>query len=380
MVGLRSSPGSREAHDRDSPPARQGVGPQADIGGRSLNNFSEPYVPDPASSSSAATGAGRPAPAIPTPLDVVYICGAHRSGATVLGALLAARPEVFFWGEAYRYPRPMFWPGNMVWPKDPTRGCSCGVPADQCPFWTAVRAELEQRAPFLENLERGQRTYESWSALPTRLGSALRHDPALDAHVQRMVEFLRVIAARTEARVLAESSYSAMRGSLYRRAELAGGRVRFVHLVRDGRNFLASELGVLWDPERPARWVRSRTVIVARWVVYNLAAILIGVRDPRSYLRVRYEDLVLRPAETLAKIGAFLDLDLSDVARRVAAREAIPMRHIAAGNRARLRGSVVLRGDLAGLPQLPRSTSALFWALGGWLALLLGYRPGTPVR
>lgn len=324
-------------------------------------------MPDLPSSSSNAAGTGGETPSRPPRVDVVYITGAHRSGATIVGALLGAAPGAFFEGEAYRFPRPIFWQAA------PGRECSCGSPAERCPFWSEIRTELEHPAPLLEELEKGQRRYESWAAFPARVGAALRRNPELDNHVRRMTEFLRVVATRAEARVVVESSYSAMRGSLYRHADLGGGRVRFLHLVRDGRSFLASEHFATSDPEAPPPWLQSSPAIVARWVVFNVAATLLRVRDPGSYLRVRYEDILLRPAETLAQIGAFLDLDLSDVVRSVAMGQAIPMRHIAAGNRVRLLGHFTLRRDLAAPPRLPPSTSILFWVFGGWLAILLGY-------
>lgn len=263
----------------------------------------------------------------------------------------------------------------MFWPGDPERGCSCGVPVDQCPFWTEVRAQLGQRTPLLEELERGQRRYESWAGFWRSWGKRPGLNEGLDAHVSRMEQFLRVIAQQAGAQTIVESSYSAVRGRLYRRADLGGGRVRFLHLVRDGRSFLASERSITFDPEAPWPWLRWSPVIIARWVLFNFAALLLRLRDPGSYLRVRYEELVLRPAETLARIGDFLQLDLTDVARRVTAGEAIPMQHLAAANRMRLLGRVSLRSDMARPPRLPLATSALFWVCGGWLALLLGYRP-----
>ncbi len=325
-------------------------------------------TPPPSSNAAATTG---PTAAASSALDVVYILGAHRSGSTFLGALLGAVPGVFFEGEAYRFPRPIFWPG------DPGRLCSCGEPLDRCTFWSVVKAELEQRSPLLEEVDRGQRRYESWGALSNRLAALVRPDPELTTYVRRMVEFLRTVAAHGEARTVVESSFSSLRGSLYRHADLGGGRLRYLHLVRDGRNFLASEMPITWDPEAPWPWLRTRPVILARWVVGNLSAVLLGFLDPSSYLRVRYEDLLLRPEETMARVGAFLGLDLSGIARNAGSGGVIPMRHIIAGNRLRLVPRLTLRPELSRTPPLSTATTVFFWTFGGWLALLLGYRPGS---
>lgn len=317
----------------------------------------------------------------PTPLDIVYLLGAHRSGSTVVGAMLSAAPGVFFLGEAYRFPTPLFWPPERLktlsWPRDPTVGCSCGVPGAECPFWSEVRKELERRAPLLDRLADGQRRYERWSSLPARARAAVRHDPAWEAHLDRHMEFLRLVADRAGATMLVDGSFSAVRGSLYRSADLQGGRAYFVHMVRDGRSFLDSELHSTGrDPETPTGWLRTLPVILGRWVVYNLAGLWLWIRDPRSYIRIRYEDLMLDPVEALGRIGRFLGIDYSRTAAELAAGNPVEMRHIYAGNRVRLLGRVSLRRELAGPPRLAPAVSAAFWTVAGWLALLFGYRPG----
>ena len=337
-------------------------------------------MPKPSFTSKAST-ASVSAVAKPVPLDIVYLLGAHRSGSTVVGAMLGAAPNVFFLGESYRFPTPLFWPTERLkmlsWPRDPTVGCSCGVPGAQCPFWSEVRQELERRAPFLDRLAQGQRRYEQWTSLPARARAAIRRDPAWEAHLSRHVEFLRLVARRAGATMLVDGSFSAVRGSLYRSADLQGGRVFFIHMVRDGRSFLDSELhSTVRDPETPTGWLRTLPVILGRWMVYNLAGLWLWIRDPRSYIRIRFEEIMLDPAEALGRIGRFLGVDYSRAAAEIAAGEPVEMRHIYAGNRVRLLGRVSLRRDLAGPPRLPTAVSVAFWAVAGWFAILLGYRPG----
>jgi hypothetical protein len=309
-----------------------------------------------------------PSPPARVPV-LVYIAGAHRSGATPLGAILAGHPSIFYGGEMYRFPHPIF---DVP---DPARGCSCGASVETCPFWEQVRTQLDAEPGTLRALRAGQLRFERWRGLPRTLWRWFRADDELREHVHRMGRFIRILADTTGATTVVESSYNPWRGFLYRHPA-SGVDVRFVHLVRDGRSFIASERISTDPPEVPWRWLRATPVIVGRWISYHVLSWVLLRRRGR-YMRVSYEQFVRAPGPTLRRIGVFIGIDLSSVIERVERGEPIPMRHIAAGNRMRLLGSIRL--DLLGArsPELGPVARGLFWVMGGWLALLLGYRPGT---
>ena len=83
-----------------------------------------------------------------------------------------------------------------------------------------------------------------------------------------------------------------------------------IHIIRDGRDVTASLHRIGWI--RPMPWDRSRAFLVPaifwRWIVSK------GRRYGRAlggnYIEVHYEDLVLKPQETLARIGQFIEHDL----------------------------------------------------------------------
>jgi hypothetical protein len=331
----------------------------------------------PVGSSAMAPGDSRKAPEPPAgppplpkdrPIDIVYVVGAHRSGGTVLGTILSGAPGVFYGGELYRFPKPIFTPG------DPRRLCSCGAPVAQCPFWAGVRAETDRRPELLPKLREGQLRTEAWGRLPLTLLRMLFDDRSVDRHAARMEEFARVLADRAGASVVVDSSYSALRGILYRRAGLGGGRVRFIHLVRDGRNFLGSELGPASGTNPAPPWQRTPPAITARWTALHVAAIALCWGRRGTYLRVRYEDLMLRPAESLREIQRFLGIDLSETIHRVESRQPIPMFHICAANRLREAGSLTVRPELSDPPKLSKAQTAVYWTVAGILALAFGYR------
>jgi hypothetical protein len=106
-------------------------------------------------------------------------------------------------------------------------------------------------------------------------------------------------------------------------AELPG--LRFLHVVRDGRDMAFSDNQVQLRKHGdavlgPARGEGEPVRAIALWSAVNLRAADRGENVLRErYLRVRFEDLCAEPAETTARILAFLGLDGD--AERIAADE-----------------------------------------------------------
>jgi hypothetical protein len=92
-----------------------------------------------------------------------------------------------------------------------------------------------------------------------------------------------------------------------------------IHIIRDGRDATASMQRLGWN--RPLLWGRTwaflTNAIYWRWIVSkgrNYGEALNG-----DYMEVHYEDLVLNPRETLARIGQFIEHDLDyDLIQKVA--------------------------------------------------------------
>ncbi len=83
-----------------------------------------------------------------------------------------------------------------------------------------------------------------------------------------------------------------------------------VHIIRDGRDVTVSLDRIGWI--KPLPWDKKRRLLVPaifwRWIVSK------GRKYGRSmagdYMEVHFEDVVQKPRETLARLGAFLDHDL----------------------------------------------------------------------
>jgi hypothetical protein len=83
-----------------------------------------------------------------------------------------------------------------------------------------------------------------------------------------------------------------------------------VHIIRDGRDVAVSLDRIGWI--KPFPWDRPRKLLVPaifwKWIVGKGRRY--GTRMGGDYWEVHYEDLVEKPRETLAQIGAFIEHDL----------------------------------------------------------------------
>ncbi len=83
-----------------------------------------------------------------------------------------------------------------------------------------------------------------------------------------------------------------------------------VHIIRDGRDVTASLDRIGWI--RPLPWDRARSYLAPaifwRWIVSKGRSH--GQQMGSDYMEVHYEEVVQRPREALARIGAFIEQDL----------------------------------------------------------------------
>jgi hypothetical protein len=114
------------------------------------------------------------------------------------------------------------------------------------------------------------------------------------------------------------------------------------------------------------------------WVLANGIAWGLGQSLGKDrYHRVKFEDLLRTPEETLRRIGDFAGIDLESVGRRVSRDEAFEVGHNVGGNRIRYKQQIRLRKTDTPNSQpwsdLDRYHQILFATLGQWLNQKFGY-------
>ncbi|EQD67451.1 sulfotransferase domain-containing protein, partial [mine drainage metagenome] len=247
----------------------------------------------------------------------------------------------------------------------------------ECPFWSAVRPRVEAGGS-LDRFAAEEHRFDRWPALPRWWLGHRRPSRSVLSYTAHLEALVRGIAAESGRRVVIDSSKVLSRALAYDRLHAETFDVRFIHLVRDGRDVLASRT------HRRARTAVDPAAVDPRldairysalWTAANLLIVALLGRKPGRYLRLRYEDFVRDPATALNRIGAFLALDYAPVARRAEAREPIAIGHIVAGNRMRRDGVVALRRT-ADSPRdrlRPSERRTYAW-IAGSVARVFGYR------
>jgi hypothetical protein len=301
-------------------------------------------------------------------IKILYVAGCGRSGSSLLGHVLGQLEGFCYVGEA-------MWSNAR---RLTTRLCGCGVLLGSCDFWKAVRREIARgsgagEAPEFLGLGRLPR----WRHLP--LTFAPDHERRLESLYGESWRSCRrlypAISAVSGAEVIVDSSksvpYARMLGLL---PELD---LHIVHLVRDARAVARS-----WQRLKPAPdrfdqpYLSQHTPLKAAvlWATSNLGAELLCRRPPDRYLRLRYEDFVARPRESVDRLSRMVTgrpADLPWVGDRVLDLGAT---HSVTGNPGRLAtGPVELRLDAEWETGMRRAERRLLTALTWPLLLRYGY-------
>jgi len=269
-------------------------------------------------------------------IPVIYVAGAGRSGSTLLDTILGTHPMVEGVGELTRLVR-LGWMENHY--------CSCGRRGNDCPFWARVRQRFEagEEPGFLQKSIQWKNGVERHRGILPIGRHKNPGDPFFDAwagQTRTLVETILFVGAK---RSLVDSSKNPVR--LRALLEIQELKTYGIHIVRN-------PLGVAFSLARA--WQRSESEGIERdfpakpvwrsgafWVWANLATEWVLRKMPRDrWIRLRYEDLVMRPRESLDRISRLTGIDFSEQGRAAEAGEAFDTGHTIAGNRLRMQGKV----------------------------------------
>lgn len=306
-------------------------------------------------------------------MSVVYLGGFGRSGSTLVERMLGAAPGWVNVGELVDLAR-------SVAPRDEL--CGCGTPFSRCPLWTRV-GELafggwtEQVVAGLAELQRAAARQRH---LPGLLNP--RHAPSAQLIALRS-SYERIYAAVAEAAgasVVVDASKGPALGQAL--AGAAGIDLRILNVVRDPRAVAWSWSRRVVRPHatagREEMWRISARRAAAQWTALQLEVEAMARRSGVPSGRLRYEDFVADPIDSLMDAMGPLGLPLGpgDLPRIVDGAVELGPSHGLSGNPARfLSGAVELRGDDGWTTRMPAVDRAVVTTLT--LPLLRAY--GYPI-
>jgi hypothetical protein len=280
-------------------------------------------------------------------LRVVYLGGLGRSGSTLLERLLAELPGVSALGETVH-----MWQRGVV----ENERCGCGAEFGTCDFWSQVgkaafdgwdNVSVQRIAELRASTDRTRFIPRLAAAeLPARMQGALTE------YTDYYLRVYQAVADVAGSDTLIDSSkHASLAFCLARRPDVD---LRVIHLVRDSRAVAYSWTTRVARPDAGGESYMTtyRPVRAAgHWNTENFALQLLARRGT-PVLRVRYEDLVRSPEQTVQLLADFAGLpaDASTLgfigtdgdSRTAMLHEA----HTASGNPMRFStGKVSIRGD-----------------------------------
>jgi len=259
---------------------------------------------------------------------ILYVMGDGRSGSTILGIILGNHSSIECVGELRR------WLEFGGYPKPGTEKQSVHA------FWEAVRTQYSQSSPLsnIPVLLQAQIIVESFARFPLVLLGLLPASikETYESHLLKLFDALAMVSQKS---VIVDTSKNM--GRAYSLLHIARGRVKVIHLVRDPRGVLWSQLkkNIEQDYKSPLK-------SMFHYSIKNFLSHLVRWVMPKgAILQVRYEDLVNRPLDELRRIGLFIDIPMDGLAERVVNGDPLTIGHLIDGNRIRKQSAIRIRPD-----------------------------------
>lgn len=276
------------------------------------------------------------------PIKVLYIAGAGRSGTTLLDCMLGQMTGLSSAGEVTH-----LWDRGLLGDEL----CGCGQPFSRCPFWQCV---VDRALGSVARNPQGhlalRRSVCALTNLPRIVLPHLR-TPGFGAKVASYSKLLAqvygAIRDAAQCQVVVDSSKYPPEAYLLR--ETPKVEPYIVHVVRNPNAVAYAWKKRTWRPEvhdRSEPMPRYPAVQTAMaWNVFNWLIERLGHQGV-PYVRIRYEDLIRRPEQSILSVCALLGMSAPDLSFIGDGHVRLDPNHTVSGNPIRLdHGTVPLLLD-----------------------------------
>lgn len=298
--------------------------------------------------------------------SLAYVLSPSYSGSTLLTFLLAAHPEIATIGELKA----------TAMGEIDTYACSCGAKIRECKFWRRLSESLAGRGIEFDLSDFGTHFRMQSRYWNDRVLRARVRRPAIEMVRRAAITILpgmraRLRAIQTKNLAIIRAIISLQGGSTFLDGSKDAVRlmylldsdvpdVRVIYLIRDGRGMCNSYMRHYNVPMETAavEWVRTHRE--CDWVLRRVSA--------GSQIRIRYEDLCLKPPDLLGALHRFLGVEHTGVPADFRTVD-----HHILGNSMRLRNVGEIGLDEKWRSKLTTDDLAVFDRIGGALNRGFGY-------
>jgi hypothetical protein len=303
-------------------------------------------------------------------IKLLYIAGWGRSGTTILDNILGQLKGFTSVGEL-----------RWVWERGliENRRCGCGEQFQDCPYWKQVlhwAYDVLDQVDATEMMQACHRTSGNRNipAMLLRRGRGV-HEAGSNRYFEALTRLYAAVRDVTDSRVIVDSSKDPVYGSIV--AQIPFVDLYTLHVVRDPRAVAYSWMTpkLRNDDSGPSYMLTFNPVASSLlWDACNPASESLGSLSPDRYLRIRYEDFVVQPRESVMQILKLLHEDADRLPFLSETTVTLSPIHTFSGNPSRFQtGPVEIKLDSRWRKGLGRSTNALISILTSPLLKRYGY-------
>ena len=231
-------------------------------------------------------------------IKVLYIAGFERSGSTIINRVLGQIDEFVAWGEL----RDIWEHGDLE-----NRTCTCGKTFHDCSAWGRIfdgefRESLGLGTAEMLSLKRRTKAAVLLKSFGP-LGRVALNSIAKD-YMSGLSALYQTIQSKTGSRVIVDSTKASWYG--YVLSRLPNIDLYTVHVVRDPRGVCYSLQQRKAKGDTTCDWYNPLHASLS-WVLKNSGIEQLLETSPQRYLRIKYEDFMAFPEETVALLLSFIN-------------------------------------------------------------------------
>ncbi len=284
---------------------------------------------------------------------ILYIMGRGHSGTTFLDVMLGTAPDVESIGEVVSGLR---------------RGrgeiCSCQLKAGDCEYWQKVAQDYSDRTGGRDLFQDGAWLWRMsdvrnfakvWFCDPDT------PDSQWNDYKTRNLALFASVAKISGCRNILDSNKEYSRGLMILRTD---PNSRVIHLHRSPFAIIGSHYYRRKEKGLPFKFLKreyspqfmflpAMMLTAFAWSVAICLGAIIKMRFPKRVMHLKYENLVGDPEREIARIGSFLQIDTTEITRKIEKLGAFQIGHNLGGNELRHEGSFTFMPNTKGRRRLP---------------------------